>query len=948
MTDANGQSATQATSITVSAGVSATFSAPPAADVGGAYSDTLTAAGGTTPYTWSVNAGTLPPGLSLSSAGVLAGTPTTAGSYPFTVNVVDANNGIATASITLVVSSGVALSFPAPPNTDVGVGYSDTLTATGGTGPNTWSVSAGSLPAGITLNASTGVLAGTATTAGTSSFTVKVTDAVGQSATKAATIVAAARPSLAFPAPPAGQASVAYSDTLAVTGGTGPFAWSVPAGSLPSGLALNASTGVLAGTPAAAGSFVFTVQVSDAFAVTATEAVTLVIGSGPLVIAATASPSPAVPGGTVHFTVTVTNTGSGTYTGAAFTDPLADVLDDASYNGNAAATAGTVGFTSPNLTWTGTLAPGASATITFSVTVSSPDTGNKILAGTITSATAGSNCAAGSGDSRCAVSVPVAILTISAAPSTTSATPGTTVGYTITVTNSGTAAFTGAAFTDPLADVLDDASYNGDAAATAGSVSYASPNLTWTGNLAAGATATITFSVTVNNPDTGNKSLASTITSATAGSNCASGSTDPRCASTVTVLIPGLTIAVSANTGTTTPGSVVQYTVTVTNSGQTAYTGAALSDSLSGLLDDVSYNGNAAATAGSVSYTSPNLAWTGNLAVGSVATITFSVTVNNPDTGDKVLAQTVTSATAGSNCVAGSTDARCSVTVVVLVPGLTIAISAGSGTTTPGAVVHYTVTVTNSGQTPYTGAAFTDPLGGVLDDAAYNSDAAATAGTVGFTSPNLTWAGSLNPGDTATVTFSVTVHNPDTDNHLLASTVTSATAGSNCAAGSSDPRCAVTVPVAQLSIGGFWSAATTTPGSVIGFTVTLANTGKVAYTGITVATDPSEVFANATSNGDQAATSGTIVVTATGASWTGSIPVDGTVTITGTVTVDNPDTGNKILGVVLSTTAPGSNWPTPTPAARSCPWCWPRPRRAATARRPPAAPICAAPRPWTC
>ena len=130
--------------------------------------------------------------------------------------------------------------------------------------------------------------------------------------------------------------------------------------------------------------------------------------------------------------------------------------------------------------------------------------------------------------------------------------------------------------------MLDDAGYNGDAAATAGSVSYSSPNLTWTGNLAPGASATITFSVTVNNPDTGNKTLASTITSATAGSNCPSGSTDPRCASTVTVLVPGLTIAVSANTGTATPGSVVQYTVTVTNTGQTAYTGAAFSDSLSG------------------------------------------------------------------------------------------------------------------------------------------------------------------------------------------------------------------------------------------------------------------------------------------------------------------------------------------------------------------------------
>ena len=61
-------------------------------------------------------------------------------------------------------------------------------------------------------------------------------------------------------------------------------------------------------------------------------------------------------------------------------------------------------------------------------------------------------------------------------------------------------------------------------------MSFASPNLTWTGNLAVGASATITFSVTVNNPDTGNKILASTVTSATAGSNCASGSTDSRCA----------------------------------------------------------------------------------------------------------------------------------------------------------------------------------------------------------------------------------------------------------------------------------------------------------------------------------------------------------------------------------------------------------------------------------
>ena len=128
-----------------------------------------------------------------------------------------------------------------------------------------------------------------------------------------------------------------------------------------------------------------------------------------------------------------------------------------------------------------------------------------------------------------------------------------------------------------------------------------------------------------------------------------------------------------------------------------------------------------------MTYSSPNLAWTGNLAVGAVATITFSVTVNNPDTGDKLLATTVTSATAGSNCPAGSTDSRCTSSIQVLVPGLAISVSAGAPTTTPGAKVQYTVTVTNTGGTAYTGAAFTDPLGDVLDDASYNGDATATA-----------------------------------------------------------------------------------------------------------------------------------------------------------------------------------------------------------------------------
>ena len=585
------------------------------------------------------------------------------------------------------------------------------------------------------------------------------------------------------------------------------------------------------------------------------------------------------------------------------------MLDDASYNNDASATAGSVSFASPSLTWTGNLAIGASATITFSVTVSNPDTGNKILASTITSTTAGSNCASGSTDPGCTVSIPVSVLTIAATASASTATPGTTVNYTITVTNSGQVAYPAAAFTDALAGVLDDASYNNDATATAGSVSFTSPNLTWSGSLAIGASATITFSVTVNSPDAGNKVLASTITSASAGNNCASGSTDPRCATSVSVLLPGLTMAVTADTASTTPGATVGYTVTVTNSGQTPYTGATFTDSLAGVLSDASYNGDVSATAGSVSFASPDLTWTGDLAVGAAATVTFSVTVKNPDPGDKLMVDKVTSATAGSNCPAGGTDPRCSSSIPVLVPGLNIAVSAGSATTTPGSVVHYTVTVTNSGQTPYTGATFTDPLGGVLDDAVYNSDASATAGTASFASPNLTWTGNLAVGAAATITFSVTVNNPDTGNKILASTITSATAGSNCAAGSGDAPCTSTVNVAVLAIVNSSNVSTTTPGGVVRFTATFTNAGQVAYTGITIASNIAGVLDDATPNGDQTATSGTLVLTGTGISWTGNIPVGGTVTVTGTVTVNNPDTGNKVLASTLATAAAGSNCP---------------------------------------
>ena len=543
---------------------------------------------------------------------------------------------------------------------------------------------------------------------------------------------------------------------------------------------------------------------SAASAPSATGSAARAASDGPasqLTISLGAGAGTAAPGATVHYTITVTNSGGAAVSGATLTDPLSDVLDDASYNNDATATAGTATFTSPDFSWTGDLATGAIATITFSVTVNNPDTGNKTLTSTITSTTTtGSNCAAGSTDPQCTSTVLVSSLTIASTASTANTAPGGTVRYTITVTNSGGAAVSAATLTDDLTDVLDDASYNNDATATAGTATFTSPDFSWTGDLATGASATITFSVTVNNPDTGNKTLTSTIMSA--GSNCAAGSTDPQCTTTVVVpvLVPGLTITITADARTTTPGSTVRYTVSVADTGQTAYTGATITDDLTGVLGNASYDTHAATTAGTVSYTSPDLTWTGKLAPGATATITYSVTVNNPDTGDKQMTDTVTSTTAGSSCPPASPAPACTATVTDLIPALAITKTANVSTTMPGSAVEYTITVADTGQTSYTGAAVTDNLTGVLDQAAYDHDATATTGVVSFAGPILTWTGNLAPGATATITYTVTVSYPDNGSGILTSTVTSTAAGSSCPVETSASACAVSVDVISGSL----------------------------------------------------------------------------------------------------------------------------------------------------
>jgi hypothetical protein len=142
------------------------------------YSETITATGGTAPYTFSITSGAQPTGLTLSSGGTLSGTPTVTGPFSFTVNATDANNfnGSKSYSVTVnpptIALSPTSLTSPIPVDTV----YEETIIATGGTVPYTFSITSGIQPTGLTLS-SGGTLSGTPTVTGPFSFTVNATDA---------------------------------------------------------------------------------------------------------------------------------------------------------------------------------------------------------------------------------------------------------------------------------------------------------------------------------------------------------------------------------------------------------------------------------------------------------------------------------------------------------------------------------------------------------------------------------------------------------------------------------------------------------------------------------------------------------------------------------------------------------------------------------------------------
>jgi hypothetical protein len=277
------------------------------------YSQANTASGCTAPLSFSVASGALPSGTTLdASNGTVSGTPTVQGFFSYTIRVTDAGSATAQASSSGTIAPALSLTASPPAATEVGVPYAQSNTVSGGTGPFVYSLASGSLPAGTTLDAATGTVSGTPTTQGFFSYAIRVMDAVGATALASSSGTIAPALSLTATPPASTEVGVSYSQSNTVSGGTGPYAFSLASGSLPAGTTLDGSTGTVSGTPTTQGFFSYAIRVMDAAGGTAQASSSGTIAPGALAIAATPSATAQV--GVAYSQTNVASGGTTPYT----------------------------------------------------------------------------------------------------------------------------------------------------------------------------------------------------------------------------------------------------------------------------------------------------------------------------------------------------------------------------------------------------------------------------------------------------------------------------------------------------------------------------------------------------------------------------------------------------------------------------------------------------------
>ena len=603
-----------------------------------------------------------------------------------------------------------------------------------------------------------------------------------------------------------------------------------------------------------------------------------------LSIVKTDGPDPVASGGTLTYTLVVTNTGPSNATGVTVTDVLPVGVTFVSAN----STQGTATNASGTITGAiGNLASGASATVTITATIDPSTVGPISNTATVTGNETDTDSSDNTSTTTTAVTRSVDV-GITKTDSSDPVLAGAQVTYTILVTNSGPSTATNVTVTDVLPAGLTFVS----ASSTQGTATNASGTVTGAiGTLAPAATATITIVASVGGGATGSITNTATVTSTETDTNSANNS-----ASQSTTITPSINLGIT-KTDLADPvvaGNNVTYTITVTNTGPSAATGVTVTDVLPANLTFVS----ATPSQGTATNASGTITGAiGNLASGANATITVVATVAGNFSGTLTNTATVTGTETDSDTTNNSATQTTTVNKQV---DLRVTHTDSPDPVVAGNQLTYTIVVTNDGPSQATGVSVTD----VLPTGLTFVSGTATQGTVANASGTVTGAlGTINSGASVTMTVIATVAATVRTSLSNTATVTATETEVNTANNTATTTTAVSASI-DLAIAKTDSADPAGAGGSLSYTIVVTNNGPSTANNVVV-TDVLPTGLTFTSGN---ATSGTVTnnsgtVTGTIA----SIAPGGSVTLTIVTAVSSSATGSLSNTATVTATETDSN-----------------------------------------